>query len=270
MQVTTHIVTIADYLTTTPDHLGSPYEFRLQPSDEYQRWGVMGTSKDVKLNMAVIQEMSTHYHRYEWAPKDPKRYLEQTCKSNVREWMLAPDVRSMAIAFGSHRTMNRLPHPTKCMVEKIAKDKARTADERSMIDEREADDLTKTVLILHREAVFTLVVGEIRAKQVAVPKLTFSICPEEDLKRWCYLLYKCLGFNLGTSLTRLQGWFPTRKERDSTKDRPQPGSDLKPSNPRRSRGKNKTKPGEQTQSLIMYCNSIQAAVVVQVVVVEST
>ena len=252
MQVTTHIVTIADYLTATPDHLHSPYEFRLSPSAEYQQWGVLGTSTDVKLNMAVIQEMSTHYFRYDWAPKDPKAYIEQTCKSNVRDWMLAPDVRAMAISFGSHRTMNRLPHPTKSMVQKIAKDKARNADEER--DDREVDDITKTVLILHREAVFTLVVGEIRAKQVAVPKLTFSICPEEDLKRWCYLLYKCLGFNLGTSLTRLQGWFPTRKERDLTTDRPQPGSDLKPSNTRRSRGKNKTKPGVEMQSLLMYCN----------------
>ena len=146
------------------------------------------------------------------ALSNPSAHLqksEMTCL--VKEWMLQSEVFDMATARGSQAIFKNISHPTKQMEAKVLRFKAMSKEERDQLDAKDMEEYTKQLLCLHRGGVFDCVQAEIRTSIKA--GVSFSLSPPTDLKRWCYILYHCLGFNMGASLMRIQNWFADIKRK---------------------------------------------------------
>ena len=191
-------------------------------------WGVPsdGTGKsllnDRLLNLSVVEEMSAYYgaflkvhpppalqfvtHYPTQARKYPKEHVAIECTATVQPWMIAQDVLFMATARGSHELLNKLPHPTEQMKSRVSNARlGQDSNSATMGQEEYEEEMRKYCMTLYREEVFKYVQQLIvEVKQTGV---TFRNCPVEELKMWSHVMYVSLGFNLGSSLKRIQNWF---------------------------------------------------------------
>ena len=134
--------------------------------------------------------------------------------------MTSPDVLEMATARGSHELLNKLPHPTDQMKTRLAN--ARHGDDSfsaTMDQVAYEEEIRKYCMTLYREEVFKYI-RQLVDEAHKNFGLQFSTCPQQELKTWSYIMFRTLGFNLGTSLKRLQGWFGASGKTGRKKNRP--------------------------------------------------
>jgi hypothetical protein len=169
---------------------------------------------NVDFKTIILSGLSAYYKKFcDVMAEEPGGIKQQgryksTSTQNWRTWMDKPGlIQHMLKCCGSEATMDRASRSTKAIRIKL---NILLLKEENLLTPNERRLVQQYTCSVSKTRVQEEMVNE--WKDMWASKTAFHDAPEDDLSRWCYILWRVLGYNVATAMKKLQHWFTLHKK----------------------------------------------------------
>jgi len=169
---------------------------------------------NVDFKIIILSGLSAYYAKFcDVMSEEPGGILQQQrykaiSTQNWRTWMDKLGlIQHMLRCCGSETTMDRASRSTKNIRTKL---NVLLLKDENLLTPNERRNVQQYTCSVSKNRVQEEMVNE--WKDMWASKTAFHDGAEDDLSRWCYILWRALGYNIGTAMKKLQHWFTLHKK----------------------------------------------------------
>lgn len=162
---------------------------------------------------SIITELALYHMKFEAVMSESAGGTEQQTRYKSasglawKSWMSTPGlIQKMLNCRCASTVTSRIPHFTKNMQQQLDK---LLLKEASTLLETERASIETLSCGAAKSVVVSVLVKE--WKDMWVEGATFHDAPDQSLMRWCYNLWRVLGYQIASSMKKMQHWFQVNK-----------------------------------------------------------